>query len=216
MKQIDTLIHARWIIPVEPANVVFEDHSLAIDDGRIVAILPAAEARQQYRGKNELTLEEQALIPGLINTHTHAAMSLFRGLADDMPLMEWLNDHIWPAEGKWASGFCPVHKLHQAGVNVAPGTDGAASNNDLDMFGEMRTAALLAKAVGQDASAIPAALPCKWRRLTVRVHWDWIKSLAHSLWERPLMWWPLISANWSPSRFTIPFRRSSTPPIVIK
>ncbi len=340
MKQIDTLIHARWIIPVEPADQVLQNHSLAMDDGRIIAILPSSEARQQYQGKNELTLDEHALIPGLINTHTHAAMSLFRGLADDMPLMEWLNDHIWPAEEKWgsgdfvhdgtrlaiaemlrggttcfsdmyffpdevahvasqsgmraaiglimidfptawasgpdeylskglkvhddyrhdplisttfaphapytvsdeplkqlqmyaeeldvplhihlhetaqevsdaekqhgqrpierlktlglltprlvavhmtqlsadeieqlatagahvvhcpesnlklASGFCPLHKLHQAGVNVALGTDGAASNNDLDMFGEMRTAALLAKAVAGDASAIPAA-----------------------------------------------------------
>ena len=57
---------------------------------------------------------------------------------------------------KLASGFCPIDKLHKAGINVALGTDGAASNNDLDMFSEMRTAALLAKGVAGDASAIPA------------------------------------------------------------
>ncbi|MGZ8237471.1 MAG: amidohydrolase family protein, partial [Methylobacter sp.] len=57
---------------------------------------------------------------------------------------------------KLASGFCPVAKCIEAGINVALGTDGAASNNDLDMFGEMRTAALLGKAVAGDASAIPA------------------------------------------------------------
>jgi 5-methylthioadenosine/S-adenosylhomocysteine deaminase len=340
MEHVDTLLHARWIIPVEPDHTVFEHHSLAIKDGRIHALLPGDEARRRFQADVVLELAEHALIPGLINAHTHAAMSLFRGLADDLPLMEWLNNHIWPAEGAWvnpefvrdgtqlamaemlkggvtcfndmyffpdetaqavheagmramlgmilidfptawaqdaeeyvdkglklhdhyrnhpligtafaphapytvsdgplqrvrvladeldvpihmhvhetaaevqqgveqhgvrplqrleklglttprlvgvhmtqlsdaeinayarsgahvvhcpesnlklASGFCPVHKLLQAGVNVAIGTDGAASNNDLDMFAEMRTAALLAKAVAQDASALPAA-----------------------------------------------------------
>ncbi len=340
MEQVDTLIHARWLIPVEPDNTVLEHHSLAIKNGRIQAILATDEARRRYQGTVELDLDEHALIPGLINAHTHAAMSLFRGLADDLPLMEWLNNHIWPAEGAWvspefvhdgtqlamaemlrggttcfndmyffpdetaravdaaqmraavgmilidfptawasnaqeyidkglalhdhykahplintlfaphapytvsdgplehmrmladqlniavhmhvhetafevreaenklgerplarleklglltpqllavhmtqlsddeiaacaragvsvihcpesnlklASGFCPVHQLMSAGVNVALGTDGAASNNDLDMFSEMRTAALLAKAVAGDASALPAA-----------------------------------------------------------
>ena len=340
MEHVDTLIHARWLIPVEPDNTVLDHHSLAIKNGRIHAILATDEARQRYQGAVELELDQHALIPGLINAHTHAAMSLFRGLADDLPLMEWLNNHIWPAEGAWvnpefvydgtqlamaemlrggttcfndmyffpdetaraadaarmraavgmilidfptawaanaqdyidkglalhdhykphplistlfaphapytvsdaplehmrmladqlnvpihmhvhetafevqdavnrlgerplarleklglltpqllavhmtqlnddeiascaragvsvvhcpesnlklASGFCPVHKLMSAGVNVALGTDGAASNNDLDMFSEMRTAALLAKAVAGDASALPAA-----------------------------------------------------------
>ncbi len=340
MEQIDTLIHARWIIPVEPHAVVLENHALAIHEGRIGDILPSAEAQRKYQGHSELRLTRHALIPGLINAHTHAAMSLFRGLADDLPLMEWLNDHIWPAEATWinsefvydgtllaitemlrggttcfndmyffpeeaaqaatdsgiraaiglimidfptawaanaeeylnkglqlqdryrndamistvfaphapytvsdeplkkiltyaeevdipihmhvhetadeiggsmeqhamrplqrlqslgllsprllavhmtqltdeevqqlalsgahvvhcpesnlklASGFCPVARLQAAGINVALGTDGAASNNDLDMLGEMRSAALLAKAVAADASALPAA-----------------------------------------------------------
>lgn len=340
MEQVDTLIYARWIIPVEPFNTVYENHALAIRDGRIADILPSEEAKKKYTSTVELNLDNHALTPGLINAHTHVAMSLFRGLADDLPLMEWLNDHIWPAEGKWispefvhdgtrlamaemllggttcfndmyffpdetaraaaeahmratvgmilidfptvwaadadeyihkglklhdeyrnhplinmafaphapytvsngplervqtlseelevavhmhvhetehevnesveqhkvrplerlkklgllspnllavhmtqltddeiatlaetgvnvvhcpesnlklASGFTPIAKLIDAGVNVALGTDGAASNNDLDMFGEMRTAALTAKAVAKDASAIPAA-----------------------------------------------------------
>ncbi len=340
MQNIDTLIHARWIIPVEPENTVYEQHSLAIHDGRIVEILPTPEANAKYQSHATLHLSEHALIPGLINAHTHAAMALFRGLADDLPLMEWLNNHIWPAEGAWvspefvqdgtqlaiaemlrggttcfndmyffpdetarvaddchmracvglividfptvwasdagdylrkglevhdryrdhplirtafaphapytvsndpldkiriyadeldipvhmhihetadeigqslahynerplqrldrlgllsphligvhmtqltveeisryaatgghvvhcpesnlklASGFCPVQTLLKSGVNVAIGTDGAASNNDLDMFGEMRIAALLAKAVAGDASAVSAA-----------------------------------------------------------
>jgi 5-methylthioadenosine/S-adenosylhomocysteine deaminase len=340
MEHVDTLLHARWIIPVEPDNTVYEYHTLVIKDDRIHALLSTQEAHSRYRAEITLELPEHALIPGLVNAHTHAAMTLFRGLADDLPLMEWLNNHIWPAEGTWvnpefardgtqlamaemlkggvtcfndmyffpdetaqaaadagmramvgmilidfptawandaeeylrkglelhdrfrnhpliatafaphapytvsngplervrvlaeelgvpihmhvhetaaeiqqgleqhgnrplqrldrlglvsphlagvhltqvndaeiaayarsgahvvhcpesnlklASGFCPVQKLVQAGINVAIGTDGAASNNDLDMFAEMRTAALLAKAVAQDASALPAA-----------------------------------------------------------
>ncbi|MFP5504707.1 MAG: TRZ/ATZ family hydrolase [Gammaproteobacteria bacterium] len=339
MHTVDTLLHARWIIPVEPDDRVLGEHSLAIHEGRIAAVLPTAEARARYQGRTELNLERHALMPGLINAHTHAAMSLLRGLADDIPLMDWLQKHIWPAEGRWvseefvldgselaiaemlrggttcfsdmyffpevtaraaaaagmratvglilidfptvyagdadeylakglalhdayrshplirtafaphapysvsdaplgrvrvladeldvpihmhvhetadevaqaleqhgrrplarlhglgvvspallavhmtqltddeialcaasgvsvlhcpesnlklASGFCPVQKLLAAGINVALGTDGAASNNDLDMFGEMRSAALLAKAVSGNASAVPA------------------------------------------------------------
>ncbi len=340
MQSTATIIHARWIVPVEPDGAALENHSLVIHEGLILDLLPTRDAQQKYTSQHVLTLNEHALIPGLINAHTHAAMTLFRGLADDLPLMVWLNEHIWPAESTWvnnefvfdgtqlaiaemlrggttcfsdmyffpdeaaraatlsgiraaiglimidfptawaanpdeylnkglalqdryrnnpmistvfaphapytvsdeplrkiqtyaeeidipihihlhetddeikgslehyqqrpmkrldklgllssrllavhmthleeheiqraadtgihvihcpesnlklASGFCPVDKFLQAGVNVALGTDGAASNNDLDMMGEMRSAALLGKAVANDASAIPAA-----------------------------------------------------------
>lgn len=340
MQTVDTLLKARWIVPVEPHDTVFEHHTLVIGRGRIVDVLPSSEADDRYRAPMSLDLGAHVLIPGLINAHTHAAMSLFRGLADDLPLMAWLKQHIWPAEGRWvnepfifdgtslaiaemlrggitcfndmyffpevaaraaatagmracvgliildfptvyastadeyvskalavhdeykgdsliatafaphapytvtdepltrirtyadeldirvhmhvhettdeiaqsiashggrplqrlaalglvspallavhmtqltqediervatdrahilhcpesnlklASGFCPVQRLMDAGINVALGTDGAASNNDLDMFGEMRTAALLAKAVAGEATALPAA-----------------------------------------------------------
>jgi len=339
MRIVDTLIHARWLIPVEPANTVLEKHSLVVSQGNIVDILPSTEAQQQYQSRYEVTLPHHAVMPGLINTHTHASMSLFRGYADDLHLMDWLENHIWPAETKWvspefvydgtqlaiaemirggitcfndmyffpdqaasaakntgmravlglilidfpttwansaaqylekglavhqqyldtplistafaphapytvsdepltqmailaneldipihmhihetafevsqseqqhkkrplarlddlgllsprlmavhmtqltdneiercaesglhiihcpesnmklASGFCPIAKLSKAGVNIALGTDGAASNNDLDIFGEMRCTALLAKAVANDASVVPA------------------------------------------------------------
>ncbi len=338
---IDTLIHARWIIPVEPANTVYDDHSLAVHNGVIIDLLPTSLAQQKYRATQNEHLAQHALIPGLINCHTHAAMTLLRGVADDLPLMDWLQQHIWPLEQRWmsaelvkdgtdlaiaemirggttcfndmyffpevtaqqaithgmragiglividfpsvwaensdsyiakglalheqlrhqplistlfaphapytvsneplqrihtlaneldipvhihvhetateisqqlqqsgqrplqrlhklglvnpalvavhmtqlldseikllaesgahivhcpesnlklASGFCPVAECLRAGVNVALGTDGAASNNDLDMFGEMRTAALLAKGVAKDARVVPAAV----------------------------------------------------------
>jgi 5-methylthioadenosine/S-adenosylhomocysteine deaminase len=339
MQQVDTIIHARWVIPVEPAGVVLDDHSLVIHDGRIEAIRPSNTVLEHYQATTEHHLPNHALIPGLINAHTHAPMNLMRGLADDLPLKEWLEQHIWPAEAKWvsehfvhdstqlavaemlrsgttcfndmyffpdvtarvalnagiramiglividfptiwaqdadeyigkaldlhdqikgeamlgccfaphapytvsdqplsrirtlayelglpihmhvhetagevqlaesetglrplarldelgllspdflavhmtqltdadialvadrgvrvihcpesnlklASGLCPVHKLQQNGVSVALGTDGVASNDDLDMVGEMRTAALIAKVTADDASALPA------------------------------------------------------------
>ena len=337
--KVDTLIHARWIIPVEPEFVTYDHHTLVIDSGKIIDLLPTDLAKQKYQGTTTENLENHALLPGLINCHTHAAMTLMRGIADDLPLMDWLQNHIWPLEHKWmseafvkdgtdlaiaemilggttcfndmyffpeitagqalhhgirakiglividfpsawaqnsddyiekglalheqlrlsdlcttafaphapytvsdeplqkirtladelelpihmhihetlheveqaqaqtglrplqrlqelglvnpsliavhmtqlsdeeislfaesgahivhcpesnlklASGFSPVARCLAAGINVALGTDGAASNNDLDMFGEMRTAALLGKAVAGDASAIPA------------------------------------------------------------
>ncbi len=337
--QIDLLIKPSWIITVNEADQVLTEHAVAVHAGRILDILPNGEAEQTYQAAQTIELSQQALLPGFVNAHTHAAMSLLRGLADDLPLMEWLQEHIWPAERQWAdrqfvydgsklaiaemirsgttcfndmyffaeetlkavqdagiraslgmilidfptayaqdaadylqkglslydsikdnpliqccfaphapytvsdqplqqmhklaeclnipihmhvhetadevrqtvqstqerplarlerlglldqhflavhmtqlqaseiellaykgvhvihcpesnlklaSGFCPVAKLFAAGVNIALGTDGNASNNDLDMLGEMRTAALLAKAVAQDASVISA------------------------------------------------------------
>lgn len=339
MKATETLIHARWVIPVEPDGEVLEYHSIALDEGRISAVLPTQEARQAYTPRHVIERPHHALVPGFVNAHTHAAMNLLRGIADDLELMDWLQNHIWPAEQRWvseqfvhdgsqlaiaemlrsgttcfndmyffpevtarvaaaagmrvaagmilidfptayaenaeqylakglalhdeykhhplvhccfaphapytvsdaplqkvrvladeldlpihmhvhetasevedslkttgmrplerlqqlgllspaltavhmtqlsdadierlaesgasvvhcpesnlklASGFCPVQKLLNAGINVALGTDGTASNNDLDMAGEMRTAALLAKAVHGHASALPA------------------------------------------------------------
>lgn len=332
--QVDTLINARWIIPVEPSEVVLEHHALVIHDGNILDILPQHLAQEKYQATQIEDLLNHAIIPGFINAHTHVAMTLFRGIADDLALMDWLENHIWPLEKKWAnetfvrdgtdlaiaemlrggttcfndmyffpevtahqaiqhgiraniglimidfptawaegpeqyiekglalhdelrheplirtpfaphapytvsdeplqqistladelnlpihmhvhetpfevsqgerplkrlydlglitpafiavhmtqltqseinkyaqtgahivhcpesnlklaSGFCPVQKCLDAGINVALGTDSAASNNDLDMLGEMRTAALLAKGVAKDASAVSA------------------------------------------------------------
>ena len=100
---IDILIHARWIIPVEPKDTVYENYALAVKNDKIVALLSSKDAKRKFKAKEELTLENHALIPGLINAHTHAAMTLFRGLANDLPLMDWLNNHIWPSEKKWIS-----------------------------------------------------------------------------------------------------------------
>ena len=98
MQAVDLLVSARWVIPVEPAGAVLDDHSVAVAGGRIAAVLPTAEAQQRFAAREHLRLDRHALIPGLVNLHTHAAMTLLRGLADDLPLMAWLRNHIWPAE----------------------------------------------------------------------------------------------------------------------
>lgn len=103
MQAVDTIIHARWIIPVEPAGMILEDHSLVIHDGRIEAIRPTATISEQFQASVEHDLQGHALIPGLVNTHTHAAMNLMRGIADDLPLKQWLEEHIWPTEAQWVS-----------------------------------------------------------------------------------------------------------------
>ena len=98
---IDELIHARWVIPVEPHNMVLDHFSVAIHQGKIVDVLSQDKARQRYQAKRVHELPGHALIPGLINSHTHAAMNLMRGFADDHKLMDWLQQHIWPTEQKW-------------------------------------------------------------------------------------------------------------------
>jgi 5-methylthioadenosine/S-adenosylhomocysteine deaminase len=93
----DTLIHPEWIVPVVPSGTVLENYSIALDGGRISALLPRERAGE-IAAESVLELPGHAVMPGLVNAHGHAAMSLLRGFADDLPLMPWLEDHIWPAE----------------------------------------------------------------------------------------------------------------------
>ncbi|MET3137321.1 5-methylthioadenosine/S-adenosylhomocysteine deaminase [Undibacterium sp. GrIS 1.2] len=98
-----TCIYPQYLIPVEPRTTVLTHHALVMQDDKILAVLPADQARQQYASAQHLEMPEHALLPGLINLHAHSAMSLLRGLADDLSLMDWLNHHIWPAEKKHVS-----------------------------------------------------------------------------------------------------------------
>ncbi|MEQ9395130.1 TRZ/ATZ family hydrolase [Haliea sp.] len=99
---VDTLIHPGWIVPVVPAGAVLTGHSLAISGGRIVAILPRSETAHIV-AREVFELADHALLPGLVNAHGHAAMCLLRGYADDLALAPWLEQHIWPAEGRHVS-----------------------------------------------------------------------------------------------------------------
>jgi len=97
---LDLLLFPTWLVPVEPAGVVLKGHGLGVRDGRIALIAPRAVALK-HQAIETRELEGMLLAPGLINAHGHAAMTLFRGLADDLPLQRWLKDHIWPAESRW-------------------------------------------------------------------------------------------------------------------
>ncbi len=100
---IDQIVDARWIVPVEPADTVLEHHSLAIHQGRILALLPTEKVPERFVPRRRFALTDHLVLPGLVNLHTHAAMALLRGYADDMPLMRWLHERIWPAESRHVS-----------------------------------------------------------------------------------------------------------------
>jgi 5-methylthioadenosine/S-adenosylhomocysteine deaminase len=100
MQVIDTLLFPRWLLRVSPDCIALANHAVALDNEQIVAVGPAVELTRQFDARQTVSLDDHVLMPGLVNLHTHAAMSLMRGFADDQPLMTWLNDHIWPAEAK--------------------------------------------------------------------------------------------------------------------
>ena len=141
------VIHARWVIPVQPAGRVLEHHAVVVHDGRITAVLPSDQAREAFPELTQIERPGHALIPGLVNAHTHAAMTLLRGLADDLPLMPWLQQHIWPAEQRFVGpqfvrdgSALAVAEMLQAGITCF---------SDMYFFGE--ETAQVAASAGQRA-----------------------------------------------------------------
>ncbi|MGB5591989.1 MAG: TRZ/ATZ family hydrolase [Gammaproteobacteria bacterium] len=143
MEKVDTLINARWVIPVAPDCVPREHCSLVLHHGRILDLLPETEARARYDAREIIERPTHALIPGLVNSHTHAAMSLLRGLADDLPLMEWLKNHIWPVERQWVGPEFVADGSELAIAEMLRG--GTTCFNDMYFFPDVtaRTAARL-------------------------------------------------------------------------
>jgi 5-methylthioadenosine/S-adenosylhomocysteine deaminase len=103
MQHCDILILPEWCVPVEPAGEVLTGVAVAVNDGRIAGIVSAADARKTYQPSVTIERPGHVLIPGLVNAHVHAAMTMFRGLADDLPLEPWLREIIWPAEQRFVS-----------------------------------------------------------------------------------------------------------------
>jgi len=99
---VDLCIDARWIVPIEPGGAL-DDHTLVVDRGRIAGVVPTASAERDFQPRERVSLPTHALVPGLVNAHTHAAMALLRGIADDVPLKAWLEQHIWPRERRFVS-----------------------------------------------------------------------------------------------------------------
>ncbi|NBC46570.1 MAG: TRZ/ATZ family hydrolase [Gammaproteobacteria bacterium] len=139
----ELLIHADWVLPVDATDSTLERHSLCVDRGRISALMPRAEAEQQVDAQRIVELPGHALIPGLINAHTHAAMTLLRGLADDLPLMTWLHEHIWPAEGRWVDTEFVADGTRLAVLEMLRG--GVTCFNDMYFYPEV-TARITAEA----------------------------------------------------------------------
>lgn len=103
MQPTTKILKSRWMLTMSAGSPLLTDHALVMSGERIAAVLPWAEAEAQYPDAERIELGQHVLIPGLINGHTHSAMSLLRGVADDVPLMDWLNNHIWPLEKRWVS-----------------------------------------------------------------------------------------------------------------
>ena len=155
----DTLITARWIVPVVPQNAKLEHHALVIAQGAIIDLLPASAALERYPATRVIDLPNHVVIPGLINLHTHAAMTLMRGLADDLPLMPWLRDHVWPAEATVVSAEYVRDGTLLACAEMLRG--GVTCFNDMYFFPEAAAqAALQARlraAIGIIALEFPSA-----------------------------------------------------------
>ena len=123
-----------------PARQVLEQHVLVVHQGRVLELLPADIARIRYRAKIERRLDGHALLPGLVNAHTHAAMSLLRGYSDDLPLMRWLEEKIWPAEARWVSPEFVTDGTHLAIAEMLSG--GTTCFSDMYFFPDCVAAAV--------------------------------------------------------------------------
>lgn len=162
MEHVDLIIHARWVVPVRPAETVLETASVVIHHGKIVAVLSQAECEQAYSAEQTVSRPTGIVMPGLINAHTHASMSLLRGYADDLPLMQWLSEYIWPAEAKWVDeGFVELG-AELAILEMIKG--GTTCFNDMYFFPDV--VARVAKASGIRASVgmIVIDFPTVWAR----------------------------------------------------
>lgn len=160
MTPIDLLINARWIIPVVPANRILQDCAIAIHEGRIIAILPQEEAGKRFIATHTEQLDQQVLIPGLINAHGHAAMSLLRGFADDQPLGDWLNNHIWPFEKQWVD-----EEFVRDGAELAIAEmikSGTSCFSDMYFFPEETAQAALSAQIRCQITFPIFDFPCAW------------------------------------------------------
>jgi len=160
MKQVDTILHGRWVLPVNESDDLLQHHSIIIDDGRISDIIQTEQAKQSFTANIEKHYSKHLLMPGLINAHTHSPMNLFRGMADDLALDEWLNQHIWPAEASWVSSQF-VHDGSQLAIAEML-RSGTTCFNDMYFFPDVT--ARVARDIGMRAciGLIAIDFPSKW------------------------------------------------------
>lgn len=158
-QEIDLLIEADWIATVDTGEVL-KNHAVAVDAGRIVALLPGADARRRFKAREHRQLPDHLLIPGLINLHTHAAMNLMRGLADDLPLMTWLQEHIWPAEAAHVSAPFVLDGSRLACAEMLLG--GVTCFNDMYFFPEATAQAAVELGLRAHLGITALEFPTAW------------------------------------------------------
>lgn len=158
----DTLVEARWVIPVIPRNTVLENHTVVFSGGCIADILPTEAARVRYAGLEAKTMRLPAgvVMPGLINLHTHAAMNLLRGRGADLPLMDWLTKEIWPAEGRLMSAEFVHDGSLIAGVEMI--RSGVTCCSDLYFFPEAAAEGLREAGLRCATAGIVIGFPSAW------------------------------------------------------
>ncbi len=189
-RSIDLLISARWTVPVEPADTLLEDHAVAVDAGAIVEVLPATQAAAKYAPRERVELPVHALIPGLVNAHTHSPMVLLRGLADDLPLMTWLREHIWPVEARVMGADYVRDGMQLAIAEMLRG--GTTCCNDLYFFPDVEAAACRELGFRAVIGLPVIEFPSAWARERDE-YFD--KALAvHDAWRDD----PLVSTAFAP------------------
>lgn len=166
MLNVEQIIYGRWVIPLEAETEsdksVLEHYAVVIDNGIIVDILSADTCSKKYQGTIEHRLNKHALLPGFINTHTHAAMSLMRGMADDLPLMDWLNNYIWPTESK-----CVNYKFVKQGTDLAIAEmlrSGTTTFNDMYFFPDAAAKAAEQSGIRACIGLIVIDFPSAWAK----------------------------------------------------
>ncbi len=191
MRHCDTLIAPRWCIPLEPGETVLERHAIAVGDGRILDVLPLDEARSRYQPSVLVERPDHVVIPGFVNAHCHAAMTLLRGIADDLPLERWLTQRIWPLERRWASA-----EMVRDGTELAIAemlTAGTTCFSDQYFFPEV-VAETAAKLNMRAVVGTPVAdFPSNWAESAVD-YLDKGAALVHD----PYAAHPLVSTAFSP------------------
>jgi 5-methylthioadenosine/S-adenosylhomocysteine deaminase len=187
MTEVDLRLDAGWIVPIEPAGALGA-HALLVDTGRIVALTPCAAATRDYRARVHVELPRHALLPGLVNAHTHAAMSLFRGIADDVPLEPWLEQHIWPREGRFAAPDFVYDGARLAAAEMLRG--GTTCCNDMYYFPDATARACVETGMRAMLGLPILDFPTPWaadpdgylqQGLAVRDQWKHEPRLAFSL-----------------------------------
>lgn len=162
METVDSIIHARWLITGEPKKETLENQALIIQNGKIKDILASRKVAEKYTSTNVQRFSAHVIMPGFVNTHTHAAMNYFRGMADDLALMNWLNNYIWPAERKWVSDEFVRDASHLAIAEMI--RSGTTCFNDMYFFLQATAEAALTAGVRASIGITVIDFPTAWAK----------------------------------------------------